>query len=249
MVIGPGVRLVLFDLDGTLVDHQRAAADAVRRWLLDAGWADEQAVPALAATWEEVAERHFPAYRARRTTFQGQRRLRLREFLPALPAVGPGAAAWSDERLDEVFAAYDAAYTAAWRPFDDALPCLEALRGAVRVAVLSNGDQAQQEAKVARTGLAGHLSAVLTSDGLGVAKPDPGAFTASCTHLGVRPREAVYVGDRLDVDARAATAAGLRGIWLDRAGDGAGTTGDDVVRVATLADVPAVLAAAGREGG
>ena len=157
---------MLFDLDGTLVDHQGAAAAGVRQWLLGAGWATEEELPALVAAWEEVAERHFPAYRARRTTFRGQRRRRLRDFLPTLPAVGPAAASWSDERLDGVFAAYDAAYSDAWRAFDDVLPCLEALVGVSEVAVLSNGDQEQQEAKVTRTGLAGHLAAVLTSDAL-----------------------------------------------------------------------------------
>ncbi len=70
------VRLVLFDLDDALVDHRHAAATAVERWLLGAGWASEQEVPALVATWAEVAEHHFPAWRARRTTFQGQRRRR-----------------------------------------------------------------------------------------------------------------------------------------------------------------------------
>jgi len=34
----------------------------------------------------------------------------------------------------------------------------------------------------------------------------------------VPARAAVYVGDQLEVDALAATAAGLRGIWLNRNG-------------------------------
>ena len=228
---------MLVDLDDTLVDHRGAAAAGVRRWLLSEGWATEEQVPALVAVWNEVAERHFPAYRARRTTFLEHRRLRLREFLPTLDAVGPDAALWSDERLDAVFASYDAAYTAAWRAFDDALPCLEALAGAVEIGVLTNGDQAQQEAKVIRTGLAGHVAAVLSSDALGVAKPDPSAFTTACARLGVAPGAAAYVGDRLDVDALAATAAGLHGIWLDRTGAGTAGAPDGIIRITTLADL------------
>ncbi len=69
---------------------------------------------------------------------------RLREFLPRL---GIDASTWSDERLDTVFDGYLAAYEAAWRPYPDAAPCLEVLRHVVSVAALSNGDQAQQEAK------------------------------------------------------------------------------------------------------
>lgn len=86
------------------------------------------------------------------------------------------------------------------------------------VAVLSNGDQEQQEDKVIRTGLDRYIDAVLASGQLGVAKPDPRAFAAACSRLTVPPEAAVYVGDRLDVDAVAASRAGLRGIWLNRGG-------------------------------
>lgn len=97
------------------------------------------------------------------------------------------------------------------------LPCLLALRGS-RVAVLSNGDQAQQEDKLRRTGLLPHVEVVMTSGGLGVAKPDPEAYRLACQRLGVEPARVAYVGDRLDVDAEASRAAGLRGVWLDRDG-------------------------------
>lgn len=203
----------MFDLDGTLLDHDGAAAEAVEQWLLRAGWADVGEVAGLAVSWDEIAERHFPAYRARQTTFQGQRRARLRDFLPRL---GIDASTWSHERLDGVFGDYLAAYEAAWRPFPDAEPCLEALRHVVSVAAVSNGDQAQQEAKVCRTGLGRYLDVVLTSGELGIAKPDPSIFTLACQRLGVPPGTTVYVGDRLEVDAVAASTAGVRGVWLNR---------------------------------
>jgi putative hydrolase of the HAD superfamily len=199
------VRLVLFDVDGTLVDHDGAAAAAVQQWLMAMGWADAGTIAGLVSEWDAIAERHFPAYRARLTTFQGQRRLRLREFLPL---VGIDASTWSDDRLDDLFRTYLVAYEATWRSFPDAEPCLQALRGVAQIAVLSNGNQEQQEAKVSRTGLARYIDVVMTSDQLGVAKPDPRAFELACGRLGVPARAAVYVGDQREVDAIAATAAG-----------------------------------------
>src|ERR1035437_7398848 len=75
-------------------------------------------IAGLVAEWDEIAERHFPAYRARLTTFQGQRRLRLRLRLREfLPRVGIDASSWSDERLDELFNTYLVAYEAARRSF------------------------------------------------------------------------------------------------------------------------------------
>jgi putative hydrolase of the HAD superfamily len=229
------VRLVLFDVDGTLVDHDGAAAAGAQKWLMAMGWADSGTIAGLVSEWDEIAERHFPAYRARLTTFQGQRRLRLREFLPR---VGIDASTWSDERLDELFNSYLVAYEDAWRSFADAEPCLGALRSVAQIAVLSNGNQEQQEEKISRTGLGRYIDIVLTSDQLGVAKPDPRAFELACVRLGVPARAAVYVGDQLEVDALAATAAGLRGIWLNRNG---GSVPRGVEAVGNLTDLPSLL--------
>ena len=79
---------------------------------------------------------------------------------------------------------------------------------------------------------------MLTSDQLGVAKPDPRAFELACVHLGVPPHAAVYIGDQLEVDALAATAAGLRGIWLNRNG---GAVPSGVEAIDSLTDLPSLL--------
>lgn len=100
------------------------------------------------------------------------------------------------------------AYEAAWRSFPDAEPRLEALGRVAQIAVLSNGNQEQQEGKVSQTGPGGYIGVVQTSGHLGVAKPDPRAFELAFVRLGVRARAAVSAGDQLEVDALAATAAG-----------------------------------------
>ena len=79
---------------------------------------------------------------------------------------------------------------------------------------------------------------MLTSEQLGVAKPDPRAFELACVHIGVPARAAVYIGDRLEDDALAATAAGLHGIWLNRAGD---AVPPGVEAVDNLTDLPSLL--------
>lgn len=52
------------------------------------------------------------------------------------------------------------------------------------------------------------------------------------------PQAAVYIGDRLEVEALAATAAGLRGIWLNRKGD---VVPPRVQAVDNLTDLPGLL--------
>lgn len=69
-----------------------------------------------------------------------------------------------------------------------------------------------------RTGLHRLVEATIASSSLGMSKPDSRAFALGLARFGVSPVHALYVGDRLDVDARAATNAGLTGVWLSRSG-------------------------------
>ncbi|MDF2808213.1 MAG: haloacid dehalogenase, partial [Cellulosimicrobium sp.] len=84
-------------------------------------------------------------------------------------------------------------------------------------------------------------------------KPDPRVFAEACARLGTDPARTAYVGDELDVDARAARAAGLVGVWLDRPGtrrggphpedpESARASGVHVVHA--LADLPTTLGVA-----
>ncbi|WP_433172928.1 HAD family hydrolase [Actinoallomurus sp. CA-150999] len=206
--------LVLFDLDGTLVDHRSAVLTAISELIRPY---TDTALPAdrLVRQWWTLERHHMDEYLAGRCSFTEQRRRRLRSFLPLL-----GEPVSDDAALDAWFAEhYQSAYEAAWRLYPDVLPCLanlHALPAAPRKAVLTNGDRHQQRAKLERFGLIDSFDAVLTSDELNVAKPDPTCFTTACRLLGSLPHDTIYVGDWLEGDAIAASRAGLSGIWIDR---------------------------------
>jgi putative hydrolase of the HAD superfamily len=205
------LRAVLLDLDGTLVDHEGAAAEALRGWLPSLG------VPAtddVIALWAALQEKHLVAWRERRISFAEQRRRRLRDFLPA---VGIGLA--DDERsLDAIFDEYLHWYEASWRAFDDVPDALAAIaRAGLATAVLTNGTVVQQTAKLARVGLLDKVGPLFTPDDLGVAKPAAEAYLKACERLGLPPAAVLHVGDRYDLDVEAPRAAGLRAVHLDRA--------------------------------
>jgi putative hydrolase of the HAD superfamily len=62
---------------------------------------------------------------------------------------------------------------------------------------------------------------VVTTDTLGFGKPDPRVYLEACRLVDAEPARAACIGDSLEWDVVGAIAAGLRGIWLDRAGTGA----------------------------
>lgn len=143
---------------------------------------------------------------------------------------------------------YADAYGTGWTAYPDVRPALDALEGRVRLAVLTNGDPTQQRAKLERLGLTGCFERLLTPTEVGAAKPAPAAFRAACAALGVAAGRAWYVGDDLAVDAVGATEAGLRGLWLDRHGEGdaAVSVPPAVPRIVSLGELPGIVARASR---
>jgi putative hydrolase of the HAD superfamily len=67
-------------------------------------------------------------------------------------------------------------------------------------------------------GLARYLDFVLDSAEVGVEKPDPRIFRLALERAGVRPPEAVYVGDLYSVDVLGARGVGMPAILLDPGG-------------------------------
>lgn len=98
--------------------------------------------------------------------------------------------------------------------YPDVRPALARLRAAgLRLGVAGN-QPASSEALLHALGLG--LEVCLSSASLGAAKPDPSFFTRLCERVRVMPGQALYVGDRLDLDVRPARAAGLRTAHLRR---------------------------------
>ncbi|SCF24934.1 HAD-IA family hydrolase [Micromonospora mirobrigensis] len=233
---------VLFDLDGTLLDHAGAARRAVTAWAATVapGAGDE---PALAAAWSALEREHFAAYLAGECSFQEQRRRRLRGFLPLL------GSPVDEARLDDRFADYLRHYEAAWRVYPDVADALVGLRcHGYRLGVLTNGDARQQRRKLAAIGLGDAFDVVCCSAELGVAKPDPAAFRLAAARLGHQPRQLRYVGDDPDTDHRAACRAGLHGTWLDRTVRRADVSADRVDRLTRLPELRPATAVVPGEG-
>ncbi|HEY2216719.1 MAG TPA: HAD family hydrolase [Solirubrobacteraceae bacterium] len=211
------LQAVLFDLDGTLMDHDAARTTGLQRhladWLPDAQrheleWLDEQ--------WRELEARHYDEYASGQCSFAEQRRRRVRGMYDVLEREAP-----ADETADAWFADYLRHYRAQWSAFDDVLPALDALAAAqpqLVLGIVTNGEGDPQRKKLEACGVAGRFAHVIASSEVGVAKPDAAIFALACERLGVERECTAHVGDRLDLDAHGAAAAGLRGVWLDRPG-------------------------------
>lgn len=207
------IEAVLFDIDGTLLDHDRAAAAAFGAVLerQAPGLGEERRAAAL-AEWQRLEELHYSEYLAGAIAVEEQRRRRAAGILGWL-----GAELGGPDALDRWFADFLDAYRAAWTAFDDVEPVLAQLESrGIGLGVITNAVAALQMVKLRALGLEQRLPVFIASSEVGCAKPAPEIFAAGCRALGLQAARVAYVGDRLDTDARGARDAGLLGVWVNR---------------------------------
>ncbi|MFI7294246.1 HAD family hydrolase [Streptomyces sp. NPDC050121] len=235
------IRAVVWDVDDTLFDYTTADREGMRSYLtaerlLERFGTAEQAL----ARWREVTDQQWARFSAGGITFEDQRRDRVRLFLER---------EMTDAEADDWFVRYRPHYEAAWSLFPDVLPVLDALAASHRHAVLSNSSIHVQDHKLRVLGVHDRFEAILCAAELGVSKPDAGAFLAACEALSLPPDQVAYVGDHPEIDGRGAADAGLLSVWIDRYG-GTATVEAPVGRhrIATLAELPAILGSDTRFG-
>ncbi|WDF32169.1 HAD family hydrolase [Arthrobacter agilis] len=211
------VAAVLFDIDDTLVDLERAMGrtlqsipDPALDHLGDDDWVRYKAL------YTADPQRHYDRFLAGELTFEEQRVHRVRHaragFTPE-PFLGSVAEAW--------VCAYEQTLPLHFRAYDDVVPLLDALddRG-IPYGAVSNNVHDYQRAKLDRAELQ-RIRVLVGIDTVGVAKPEPAIYREGARLLHTDPARTLYVGDNLVVDAQGARAAGLVGVWLDRAGGSA----------------------------
>ncbi|WP_240506219.1 HAD family hydrolase [Thermoactinospora rubra] len=138
-----------------------------------------------------------------------------RSYADAFQVVRPGididaeVAAWAREEPGSLRNRFDA---------DDLYPdvreALQALRDAGHQVIIAGNQPVEAYDALAAMGLP--ADSIHTSDGWGVAKPQPEFFAKVAAVAGREPREILYVGDRLDNDVLPAKQAGMRAALLRR---------------------------------
>ncbi|MBQ6947913.1 MAG: HAD family hydrolase [Clostridia bacterium] len=100
----------------------------------------------------------------------------------------------------------------------DAVETMDALHAlGVKTGILTNcekGAPEYQHDKIDRTPLRSYMDAILTSAEAGYEKPDARAFLKICEKLGVKPEEAVYVGDNPVKDVCGARGVCMTPVWM-----------------------------------
>jgi phosphoglycolate phosphatase len=176
-------RLIVFDLDGTLIDSRRDIAESANELLLECG------------------ARPLPEAQIGRMVGDGAATLIARAFHAS------GIERPSDA-LARFVAIYERRLTNTTRPYEGIPRVLEALAGRTTLALLTNKPLRATVTILERLELSRFFqpSLVIGGDGLFPRKPDPTALTDLVRRTGAESATAVLVGDSV-IDCRTARAA------------------------------------------
>lgn len=181
--------VVIFDLDGTLIDSRLDIAAATNH-MLRAGGRDELGV--------DEALRHV-----------GNGARYLVAHVVGLVEDDPELGSWLSTFL-EYYTAHATDHT---RPMPDALRVLDEL-SAMPLALCTNKPRATTDATLRGLSLGGYFRVVVAGDDLPTRKPDPGPLLHIARKLDLPPRELVMVGDGpQDIDC--GRAAGARTVGVE----------------------------------
>lgn len=119
----------------------------------------------------------------------------------------------------ELNSAYMAAMAEVCTPLAGALDLLKALKGKVKLGIITNGFIELQEIRLSRTGLRDYFDLLVISEQVGVAKPHPDIFNHALARMGNPDRQKVLmVGDNPDSDIIGGLNAGLDTCWVNAHG-------------------------------
>ncbi|MFE6908122.1 HAD family hydrolase [Streptomyces erythrochromogenes] len=182
-------RLVLFDLDDTLIDRRRALEGALDRFASRHGLTADARASMLTLLAERASVDHFSMIREAHGLATCPRDL-WQDYLSDMAAFASCQAG--------VLAGLDELMARGWR-----------------VGVATNGSADIQRAKLDTTGIVRHVHAVCISEEIGVRKPDPRLFSTAAGLCGAVPGDGGWmVGDDAVKDIAGGRSAGLATLWI-----------------------------------
>lgn len=193
------IKALIFDLDNTLIDRQRAFSEMLQREFSKIT-NDKILIDTMVAdiiSWDRNGEV------SRDITFQMWKD----KYNFPNPTPEELSASWSNESGRVAYL------------YPDVRETLSKLKEKYKLAVLSNGNKISQRRKMETINIYDLLDYSLVSGEFHVNKPDPEIYHYVCSQLNLKPEECAYIGDNYRIDIEGSRNAGLYPVYVSRNGD------------------------------
>ena len=96
-----------------------------------------------------------------------------------------------------------------------ALEVLDYARSKYEMHIITNGFEEVQHIKMEKSGLGPYFREIITSESVGVRKPDPYIFKYSMRKAGAEPQNSLMIGDNWDADVMGAKTSGIDQVYFN----------------------------------
>lgn len=100
------------------------------------------------------------------------------------------------------------------RLMDGCKETLNQLKNNYKLAIITNGPEVSQMAKVKALGMDQFFPVVVVGGAFGKQKPDVSIYHHTAEQLGVKPEECVFIGDTFSTDIYGALASGMQAVMM-----------------------------------
>lgn len=195
---------LLLDADGTLFDYDKSEAAALKKTFADAGQEFEAGYIGI---YRSINGSLWRDFEMGRVTPDEIKICRFERLFRAIGKAGDPAA-FSKTYLRHLAEAADL--------IEGAEAVLHALYSHVGLVLITNGLQAVQRSRLARSGIARYLHAIVISEEAGFSKPDSGIFDVAFQEMKHPPKnEVLLLGDSLTSDISGGIRYGIDTCWFN----------------------------------
>lgn len=203
------IKVILWDIDGTLLDFHQAERAAIRSLFQKFGLG--VCTDAMLAHYSAINAGFWRRLEAGELTKPQVLTGRFMEFF-SIYGLDTGC-------VEDFNAAYQLALGDTVCFYPNALETLLALKGKVLQCAVTNGTVIAQKKKLALSGLDQIFDHIFISDEVGIDKPNLAFFDAVWEKIGLfAPGEVLIVGDSLTSDIRGGNNAGIMTCWFNPKG-------------------------------
>ncbi len=198
---------IFFDLDHTLWDFDKNSGLAFKKILSEASIALD--FKSFITTYIPINANYWKLYREEKISKKDLRYYRLKDVFDALNFE------IEDTMIDFLADEYINQLPNFNHLFEGTFEILNYLKEKYQLHIITNGFEEIQSLKIENSGIADFFNQVITSESVGVKKPNPRVFQYALEKANAKPELSVMIGDNLEADIQGALDCGIRAIHFN----------------------------------
>ncbi len=217
---------IFFDLDHTLWDFEMNSAKAFH-YIFNVNKIDVD-LDNFLSLYTPINKKYWKLYREEKVSKPVLRYNRLKETFDGLDYK------ISDDKINHLAKIYIDNLPNYNNLFDGAVEILEYLLLKYKLHIITNGFEEVQVKKLKKSEILHFFDRVITSESVGVKKPNPIIFKHALSLASTTPEKSIMIGDNYEADILGAQQIGMRTIYFNGSNE---STNNNTIRITKLLDI------------